>query len=55
MVLSKKHFIDLAKMVENLPEVVEKERVIRMLVSFCSEYGPNFDKERFKAACEGNW
>lgn len=52
MSLTRKHFIELARIVREEKEGTNTETLESAMASFCCGHNPNFDRQRFLYACE---
>jgi len=52
--MTKKHFIHAAKLISCIPNMEEKIAAARVFYQVAESDNPNFDRERFLAAC-GLW
>ncbi len=49
--MTKKHFIHAAKLISCIPNMEEKIAAARVFYQVAESDNPNFDRERFLAAC----
>ena len=49
--MSRKHFIQLARAVAAISDLVERRKVAELLADVCAAANPRFNRSRFYSAC----
>ena len=50
--MTKKHFIEMAKSISKMPEGENKKRITDLMVDFFSAANPRFKEDVFREACQ---